>query len=157
MLLQLSQFLPLCAPPPSISHSLRQFAHHFMSMGHEYKFSGYSMSYTVLTFPWLFCNYLFALLNPLTPSPNPPCPPPISQWSKCSLYPWFCLYSSCLLSLIFLDPTLDWYVFIAILLFIILIYFFLISPFNISYNNNLEMMHTFKFSCLRSSLTTLQC
>ena len=47
------------------------------------------------TSPWLFCNYLFVLLNPLTSSPIPL---PIWQPSKCSLYPWFCL-CSCLLSL----------------------------------------------------------
>ena len=39
------------------------------------------------TSPWLFCNYLFILLNPLTSSPIPPHPPPFWQPSKCSLYP----------------------------------------------------------------------
>ena len=53
------------------------------------------------TSPWLFCNYLLILLTPLTSSPIPPHPPPFWQPSKCSLYPWFCLCSSCLLSLLF--------------------------------------------------------
>ena len=43
--------------------------------------------------PWLFCNYLFVLLNPLTTSPIPPQQLPIWQPSKHSLYPWFYLYS----------------------------------------------------------------
>ena len=45
--------------------------------------------------PWLFCNYLFVLLNLRTSSPISPQSPPIWQPSKCSPYPWFCLCSSC--------------------------------------------------------------
>ena len=41
----------------------------------------------------------------------------------CSPYPWFCLCSSCLLTLFF-DSIVDRYVFIAILLFIVFIFFF---------------------------------
>ena len=52
----------------------------FISMSHRYKFFGCSISYIVLfTSPWLFCNYLFILLNPLTSSPIPLQPPPIWQ------------------------------------------------------------------------------
>ena len=73
MPLQLSQLFPFCPPPPSTPHSLRQSPHHlFMPMGHVYKFFGYSISYPVLYIPWLFCNYLCVLLNPLTSSPTPP-------------------------------------------------------------------------------------
>ena len=39
---------PQAIPPPL-----------FMSTGHACKFFGYSVSYTVLYIPWLFCNYLF--------------------------------------------------------------------------------------------------
>ena len=53
------------------------------------------------TSPWLSCDYLFVLLTPLTSSPIPPHHPSIRQPSKCSPYPWFCLCSSCLLSLFF--------------------------------------------------------
>ena len=49
----------------------------FMSMGHECKFFGCSISCTVLYIPWLFCNYLFVLLNPLTSSPILPHSSPI--------------------------------------------------------------------------------
>ena len=51
--------------------------------------------------PWLFCNCLFVLLNPLTSSPIPPHTPPIGQPSKYSLHPWFCLCSSYLFNLFF--------------------------------------------------------
>ena len=53
------------------------------------------------TSPRLFCNYTFVLLNPLTSSPVPPHPLPFMQWSKPSLYLWFCLCSSCLLNLFY--------------------------------------------------------
>ena len=39
--------------------------------------------------PWLYCNYQFVLLTPLTSSPIPPHPPRIWQPLKLSLYPWF--------------------------------------------------------------------
>ena len=57
MLLQLSQLLLFCPPPPSTPHSLRQSPHQaiptplFMSMGHEYRFFGYSIPYTVPYIP----------------------------------------------------------------------------------------------------------
>ena len=63
---------PPLPPPPSTPDSLRKSPPPlFMSIGHVYKLFGYSISYTVLTSPWLFCNYLFVLLNPLTSSPIP--------------------------------------------------------------------------------------
>ena len=81
MLLQLSQFSPLCLPPSSIPHSLRQSPHHlFMSMGHTYKFFGYSISYTVLYIPMAI---LFVLLNTFASSHIPPQAAPIWQPSKC--------------------------------------------------------------------------
>ena len=46
MLLQVSQFFPLCPPPPSTPHSLQRSPPWFMPMGHAYKFFG-SVSYTV--------------------------------------------------------------------------------------------------------------
>ena len=101
MLLQLFPFFSLCPPPPSIPHTLRQFSHHcscpwVMHIGSL--FTPFPVLY--FTSPWLFCNYLFLLVNPLTSSPIPPHSPPIWQSSKLSPYPWFCL-CSCLLSLFF--------------------------------------------------------
>ena len=67
-------FLPL---PPSIQHYpllLAILTPLFMSMGHVYRFFGYSIFYTVLYIPMLFCNYLFVLLSPLAFSSISPHP-----------------------------------------------------------------------------------
>ena len=67
-----------------ISPPLSPFTHHsplpqtiltplFMSMGHVYKFFA-PFPTLYFTSPWLFCNYLFILLNPLTSSPIPHTP-----------------------------------------------------------------------------------
>ena len=70
MLLQLSWFFPHCPPLPSTPHSLRQSLHHcshpwIMHIG------SVATPFPILyfPFPWLFCNYLFVLLNPLTSPP----------------------------------------------------------------------------------------
>ena len=94
-------FSPLaCFHPasPTPSGNPHTFGH---VMGHLYKFFGYSFPILCFTSPWLFCNYLFILFNPLTSSLISPHPFPIWQPSKCSWYPWFCLCSSCLLTLFF--------------------------------------------------------
>ena len=123
MLLELSWFFPLWPPPPSTLQLPQAISPPlFTSKGHVYKFSGYSISCTVLYIPWLLCNDLFVLLNPLTSSLISLHLPPIWQPSKCSPYHWLCL-CSCLLSLFFRFSC--WYVFFAILLFIVLIFFFL--------------------------------
>ena len=76
MLLKLSWYFPLCPPlpsnPPATPTPL------FMSMGHVYKFFGYSISYTYCISPWLFCNYIFVFLYHFTSSPIPPHPLPTS-------------------------------------------------------------------------------
>ena len=102
MLLQLSQFFLLCLPLPRTPNSPWHSPHlclcplvmHVSSLAT-------SFPTLYLTSPWLFCNYQFALLNPLTTSPITPHAPPTWQPSKCSQYPWFCLCSSCLLSWFF--------------------------------------------------------
>ena len=81
--------VPICLPPPSTPHSLRQHPTQlFMSMSHGY-ISSLATPFPILYFtsPWLFCNYLFVLLNPLTSSPIPLQPSPIWQPSKHSPYP----------------------------------------------------------------------
>ena len=65
-------FFSSLPPPPSTPHSLRQFPHlcscpwvmHIRSLA-----SPFPALY--FTSPWIFCNYLFVLLNPLTSSPTP--------------------------------------------------------------------------------------
>ena len=76
MLLQLSWFSPRCPLPLSTPYSLRQFPHHCSwpwVMCISYLATPFPIRY--FTSPWLFCNYLFVLLNPLTSSPIPPHPP----------------------------------------------------------------------------------
>ena len=70
MLLQLSQFFLLCPPLPSTPHSLRQSPHHCLCPWITH-ISSLATPFLILYFisPWLFCNYLFVLLNPLTSSP----------------------------------------------------------------------------------------
>ena len=130
MLLQLFQFFPLWSPPPSTLHSLRQSPHH-CSCPWVMCISSLVIPFPILSFtsPWLFCNYLFLLINPLTSSSILWHPLPIWQPSKCSPYPEFCL-CSCLLRFFFffLDSVVDRYVFIAILVLIVLIFFFLNKP-----------------------------
>ena len=71
MLLQLSQFFPFCSPPPSTptpSGNPHPIVH----------IRGSCLGFLATPFPilyfttlWLFCNYLFVFLNPLTSSPIP--------------------------------------------------------------------------------------
>ena len=102
MLLQLSWFFSLYPPPPSTPHSLRQSPHHCSCLWVKC-ISSLSTPFPLLYFTslWLFCSYLFLLLNPLILSLIRTHPPPIRQLIKYSLYSWFCLCSSCLLSLFF--------------------------------------------------------
>ena len=100
---------PPLPPQPSTSHSLRQSPHH-CSCPWVMRISSLATPFPILYFmyPRLFCNYLFVLFNPLTSSSIPPHRPAIWQPSKCSPYPWFCLCSSCLLSLLFSFNS--WYI-----------------------------------------------
>ena len=69
MLLQLSQFFPLCPPPPNVPYCLRQSPHH-CSCPLVKHITSSATPFPILYFisPWLFYNYLFVLLNPLTSS-----------------------------------------------------------------------------------------
>ena len=127
MLLQFSQCLPLGPPPHSTPHSLRPSPHccscpwvmHINSLA-----TPFPMLY--FTSPWLFCNYLFVLLNPLTSSPIPPQPLPSSNLQKAlRIHDSVSVLLVCLVCL--LDSIVDKYLFIAILLFIVLIPFFYLN------------------------------
>ena len=67
---------PLLSPLPSMPHSLSQ-SPHLCSCPWAMCINSLAISYSVFISPWLFCNYLLVLLNPLTSSPIPPNPPPI--------------------------------------------------------------------------------
>ena len=64
---------PLCSLPPNTPHSLSQSPHH-CSCPQVMCISSLATPFPILylTSSWLFCNYLFVLLNPLTSSPLPP-------------------------------------------------------------------------------------
>ena len=116
---------PPLPPSPSTLYSLRQFPHH-CSCPWVMGISSLASTFPILYFtsPWLFCNYQFVLLNPLISSPIPSHHTSyLANHQKHSLYQWFCLCSSCFLS--FLESVVDRYVFVAMLLLIILIFFLL--------------------------------
>ena len=105
VLLQLSQFFPFAPPPSDIATPL------FMSMGPAYKFLDYSFPILYFTSPWLFCSYLFALLNPLTSSPIRALPP---IWQPSKTPHTYDSVSVLVCLVCFLDSVVDRYVFIAI-------------------------------------------
>ena len=126
MLLHLSQIFPLCPSPPSIPYSFRQFPHH-CSCPWVIRVSALATPFPILCFtsPWLFCNYLFVLLNPLILHPFPHMPLPSGEHQN-----FLCIHDSVSVLLVssvcFLDSIVDRFVFFAILLFIVLtLYFFL--------------------------------
>ena len=74
--IKLVLILPLCPPPLGIPYSLRSSPHH-CSCPWVMHISSLVSPFPILHFtsPWLFCNYLFVLLNPFTSSPILPHPP----------------------------------------------------------------------------------
>ena len=115
-----------------------------MSMGHVYKFFGYSISYTVLyiSHGYSVTTYLYFLIpSPLHPLPHTLLPSGNHQNTLC-IHDCVSVLRVCLIC--FLDLIVDRYVFFAILLFIVLI-LFLSKSLNISYNNGLVMMNSFSF------------
>ena len=125
MLLQLSWFFALGPPPASISHSFRQ-SPYLCSCPWVIHISSLATPFPILYFtsPWLFCNYLFVLLNPLTSSPIVPNPLPSgSHQNALHVHDSVLILHVCLVC--FLDSIVDRYVFVVILLFIGLIFFFL--------------------------------
>ena len=114
--------VPPLSPLPSTHHSLRPSLHH-CSCPWVMRVSSLATPFPILhfTFPWLFCNYLFVVLNTLTSSPILPHPLPSGNHQH-TLHIHHSLFS-CLVSILFLGSIVDRYIFIAILLFIVLIFF----------------------------------
>ena len=106
--------VPIFPFPPSTHHlnNLRQSPHH-CSWPLVLHISCLAAPFPILYFisPWLFCNYLFVLLNPFTALPIPPHLSPIGQSSKYCLSVVLC---SGLLSS-FLDSIVHRFVLFAIL------------------------------------------
>ena len=65
-----SWFFHFCPPSTNTPYTLRQSSHH-CSCPWVMCVSSLAAPFPILYFtsPWLFCNYLFVLLNPLTSSP----------------------------------------------------------------------------------------
>ena len=53
------------------------YQHHFLYCTVHHISSPTPFLILYFTYPWLFCNYLFVLFNPLTSSPSPPQPSPM--------------------------------------------------------------------------------
>ena len=113
-------------PPVTTStqcpQSLRQSLHH-CSCPWIICVSSSAPPFPILYFtsPWLFCDYLFVLLNPLHSSPILPHHLPSGNYQDA-----LCIHDSvtvliCLVC--FLDSVVDRYVFIALLFLIVLIFF----------------------------------
>ena len=148
MLLQLSHFVsplspPPCTPPPAFPRP------QFTSMGRTYKFFGFSIYYIILNLPLSVLYLLFMDLIPCTFSPfsplpiltdNPPC-----YFHFCDSVPVLVVCFVCFWFWI-LGSVVDSCEFVVILLFVFLIFFSQISPFNISFNKGLVTMHSFNLT-----------
>ena len=120
-LFQLSQFFSLCSRPPSTPHSLRPSPHH-CSCPWVLRISSLAAPFPILYLisPWLFCNYLFVVLNPLT-SPSILPHPLTSGNHENALFIHYSVSVLLVCLVYFLDSIVDQ--FIAISLFIVLIFF----------------------------------
>ena len=102
---------PIAHLHPAPSHSLRQSPHPYSCPGVMH-INSLATLFPMLYFtsPWLFCNYLLVLPNPLTSSPISLKPPPMWQPIKM-------LYIAMILSLfffawfVFLDSVFDRFLF----------------------------------------------
>ena len=135
---------PLCSPPPSTTHSLRQshtivhvhvscvqllwLLHFLYCTLHPHGYSVTTSLYILIPSPL----HSFPLY--LSPCGNHQSPLPIRNSVP--------VLRVCLVC--FLDSIVDRHIFSAILLFIVLI-LFLSKSLNISYNNGLVMMNSFSF------------
>ena len=118
-----SSFASLHQAPPSPSGNPHTIAH-----VHGSWVGSLAIPFPILYFisPWLLCNYLFILLNPHTSSPIPH---NLLTSGNCQntlhIHDSVSVLLVCLVC--FLDSIVDRYVFIAILLFIVLIFYFCLS------------------------------
>ena len=108
MLLQLSHFFPICPPPLGTLLPSNIPLHLVHSMGHECKFFGFSISYTILGIPLSIMYLPIMLLNPCTfppffPSPHPADNPP----NYLHTYDSVPVLVVCLVCFCFLDSVVD--------------------------------------------------
>ena len=127
-LLQLFWFF-LCAPPSlSIPHSLGNCSRHHCWCPWVIHTNSLATPFPMLylTSPWLFYNYLFVVFNPLTSHPSPHTPLLSSNHPNVlHIHDSISVLLLCLVC--FLDSIIDRCAFYAILLFMILMFFFFLS------------------------------
>ena len=122
MLLWLSKFLFFCPFPPSTPQSISQSPHLCLC---PWSSVYLATPFPILCFtsPWLFRNYVFVLLNSLASSPIPHTHLPSGNHQN-ALH--IMIVSALLVCLVWiLDLFVDRYAFIAVLLFLVLIFLFL--------------------------------
>ena len=126
MVLKLSHFflpfIPPCPAPPFHQHTPPP---QFMSTGHAYKFFGFSISYTILNLPCLFCTYHLCFLFPVPFPHSPPSPSPLITLHVLSISAILFLFQLFAQFVFVLGSVVDSFEFVVILLFIVLIFFFL--------------------------------
>ena len=121
MLLELSQLFLFA--PCTQHHAFLQAIHTPLFMSYAYKFFGYSISYTALYIPMAILRLYFLIPSLLHPFPH-------TCLTSGNHQNVLCIHDSvsvlvCLVC--FLDSIVDRCVFIAILLFIVLIFFFFLN------------------------------
>ena len=126
MLLQLSHyFLPLFPLCPAHPLLLAFPPPQFMSIGHTYKFFGFSISYTILTLPLSILYLPSMILIPCTFSPILPLLITLHAISISVILFLFQLVAQFVF--VFLGSVLDSCQFVVSLLFIVLIFLFLLD------------------------------
>ena len=145
MLLQLSHFspfIPLHPVPPSHPHSPPlsscPWVVHITSLASTFPI-------LFLTSPCLFSTYQLCFLFPVPFPYSFPFPPPLITLHEICISVNLFLFSYLLSLFCFSRSVVDSFEFVVILLFILLIFFFLDSPFNISYKG-LVMMNSFNLT-----------
>ena len=95
--------VPIFSPlyPPTLLHPPHHLAsphQQFMSMGYIYKFFGSPFPILFLTFPCLFCAYLFCFLFPVPFPLILPLPSPLITFHVISIFVILCWEPPCLVS-----------------------------------------------------------
>ena len=145
MLLQLSHFFSLCPPLPSTPLPSSNPIPWFMSLGRACKFFGVSISYVILNISLSILYLPIMLFNPCTFSLILRSPLPINNSpNDLHTYDSIPVLVVCLVSLfviclvlggyfwfwgVFLDSVVDSSEFVAFLMFVVLIFFFLNESF----------------------------
>ena len=123
-------FSPLYSPAPCTPAPSRIPPLQFMSMGHTYKFFGFSISHTILNHPCLFCTYQLCFLFPVPfPHSHHSLSPLISLHVISISVTLFLLqlFAEFVFIFVFLGSVVDSCEFVVTSLFIVFIIFFFLG------------------------------